>query len=78
MNRKRTVNPYYPYEHSTKGGCGVPIENHIIAGQKLRRKCNCLYCTEAVKKFKNEVPVLKKKEKSIYLYTHSKTNLHMG
>ena len=69
MNCKRTVNPYYPYEHSTKGGCSVSIENHIMAGQKLRRKCNCVHCTEAVKMFKNEVPVLKKKNQYIYTRT---------
>ena len=69
MQRKRIINPTYPYEHSTKGGCTVPLEFHIKPGDKLRRICRCQHCVNAAHQFINDAPGLKQKNQYIYKRT---------
>jgi hypothetical protein len=74
-NCMRVVNPNYPFEHSSKGGCAVSADNQIAAGKKLRRYCNCVYCVDAASKFLNEAPGNKKSNQFIYPRTTNQNRM---
>ena len=58
------VNEDYPYEHSSQGGCPVPMILHRCETDKLVRVCTCLACTKAASKFKSDLCFKKKPQQS--------------
>ena len=63
-NKKNVVNEDYPYEHSSQGGCPVPMTLHRCETDKLVRVCTCLPCTKAASKFKSDLFIKKKPQQS--------------
>jgi hypothetical protein len=63
-NKKNVVNEDYPYEHSSQGGCPVPMILHRCETDKLVRVCTCLACTKAASKFKSDLCFKKKPQQS--------------
>ena len=69
---KNIVNENYPYEHSSKGGCPVPLLLHIRPGEKFRKLCSCNHCTFAATLFNHNTTAIKKRNQ--YNYDILKTN----
>jgi len=63
-NKKNVVNEDYPYEHSSQGGCPVPMILHRCETDKLVKVCTCLACTKAASKFKSDLCFKKKPQQS--------------
>ena len=68
-NSKRIINPHYPYEHASTGGCNVPPHRYVPRGQKLRKLCLCHYCEAAAALFDHK-PLIQKKQRQ---YNYERT-----